>query len=283
MNSNDVNFVIYHKGCPDGITAAYAAWKLLGDSAEYCAAAHGEMPPDVTDKNVAILDFSYDRDTIEKMSHSANNLVVVDHHKSAEAALKGLPGMIFDMGHSGAYLAWVYFHPNIEVPKFVLHIEDRDLWKWELPNSTEFCIAFDMLDYDLNKIDKCIDENVVAKMIEQGKVLTAYKEYSVGRIADAACVRSFLGHNALVVNSSVWMSEIGSMLSKECDVAFIWSWSHKRKSHRVSLRSFYDHVDCSEIAKIFGGGGHQKAAGFSYEGKNIEAIFDNTRNVKRRS
>ena len=276
MNPNDVNFVIYHKGCPDGITSAFGAWYLLGDKAEYCPAAHGEAPPDVTGKNVAILDFSYSRDIIMSMMEEANSLVVVDHHKSAESALKDLPGMIFDMNHSGAYLSWVYFHPDKEIPKFVLHIEDRDLWKWKLSHSEEFCIAFDMLNYDLKKISNCMDASVVKEMIQQGSTLLAYKTHNVNRIANTASIRKFLGHNALVINSSVWMSEIGSELSKECDVVFIWSWSHKRRVHRVSLRSFYDHVDCSELAKKYGGGGHKKAAGFAYEGNNIEAIFDNS-------
>jgi nanoRNase/pAp phosphatase (c-di-AMP/oligoRNAs hydrolase) len=43
----------------------------------------------------------------------------------------------------------------------------------------------------------------------------------------------------------------------------------------VSLRSFYDSVDVSEIAKEFGGGGHKKAAGFGLlQGVQIEDIFD---------
>tara|TARA_Y100000593_G_C4233670_1_gene298342 strand:- start:88 stop:918 length:831 start_codon:yes stop_codon:yes gene_type:complete len=276
MSPNEVDFVIYHKGCPDGIASAFAAKHLLGGSAEYYAAAHGDDPPDVSGKNVAILDFSYKRDVIEKMIESANNLVVVDHHKSAEAALKDLPGMIFDMSHSGAYLSWVYFHPEKEVPKFIKHVEDRDLWKWDLDGSEAFCISFDMLDYDLEKISKCLDASVVDEMIHRGRLLLEYKNYNVARIADTAQLRKFCDHNALVVNSSIWMSEIGSDLSRECDVVFIWSWSHKRKVHRVSLRSFYEHVDCSELAKKFGGGGHKKAAGFAYEGENIETIFDNT-------
>ena len=276
MPPSEVDLVIYHKGCPDGISSAFAAWHLLGDKAEYWPASHGAPPPDVTGRNVVILDFSYSRDIITHMIAESCNLVVVDHHKSAESALKDLPGMIFDMNHSGAYLSWVYFHPDKEVPKFVLHIEDRDLWKWNIPHSEEFCIVFDMLGYDLEKISRCMDESVVQEMIHQGKSLLAYKSYNVDRIASTACIRKFLGYNSLVVNSSTWMSEIGSEISKECDVAFIWSWCHKRKTHRVSLRSFYDHVDCSELAKNYGGGGHQKAAGFAYEGRDIEAIFDNT-------
>ena len=38
----------------------------------------------------------------------------------------------FDMNHSGARLAWDYFHPGKEPPKFINYIEDCDLWAWKL-------------------------------------------------------------------------------------------------------------------------------------------------------
>ena len=45
--------------------------------------------------------------------------------------------------------------------------------------------------------------------------------------------------------------------------------------HKVSLRSFHDHVDVSEIAKSFKGGGHRKAAGFTLsKDVHIDDIFD---------
>ena len=44
---------------------------------------------------------------------------------------------------------------------------------------------------------------------------------------------------------------------------------------KVSLRSFHDHVDVSEVAKSFGGGGHKKAAGFTLPGdSHVDDLFD---------
>jgi nanoRNase/pAp phosphatase (c-di-AMP/oligoRNAs hydrolase) len=81
--------------------------------------------------------------------------------------------------------------------------------------------------------------------------------------------------NSLVVNASHWMSEIGAKLSPECDFALIWYYDHDAKRTRVSLRSFHEHVDVSEIAKDFGGGGHKKAAGFTLpKSKHIDDIFN---------
>ena len=70
------------------------------------------------------------------------------------------------------------------------------------------------------------------------------------------------------------MSEIGSRLSPSCDFAVIWYYDHNRRSIKVSLRSFYENIDVSEIASNFGGGGHKKASGFTLTGEsNIEDIF----------
>ena len=45
MDPQSVNVVIYHANCNDGFGAAYSAWKLLGNRAEYHAASHGAPPP----------------------------------------------------------------------------------------------------------------------------------------------------------------------------------------------------------------------------------------------
>ena len=82
--------------------------------------------------------------------------------------------------------------------------------------------------------------------------------------------------STLVVNASHWMSEIGAKLSPECDFATIWYYDHDIKRTKVSLRSFHDHIDVSEIAKDFQGGGHKKAAGFTLpKSKHIDDIFSN--------
>ena len=60
VEPSSVNCVIYHANCTDGFGSAYSAWKLLGNRAEYYACKHGTPPPDVTGKNVVILDFSFD-------------------------------------------------------------------------------------------------------------------------------------------------------------------------------------------------------------------------------
>ena len=276
IDPSSVDLVIYHKNCTDGFGAAYSAWKLLGSKAIYCAASHGDPPPNVDGKTVAILDFSYKNNVIKDLITSSKDLIVIDHHKSAMIELHDISNTHFDMNHSGARLAWDFFHPGKEAPKFIDYIEDRDLWKWELPYSKEFSAAFDMIPFEFEEFEKFEDDSVFDDAVKRGSYILAYSKTVIKKICDKASARKYRGKNVLVVNSSHWMSEIGSRLSPDCDFAMIWYYDHERKDIKVSLRSFYDNIDVSEIAKNFGGGGHKKASGFTLTGdSNIEDIFKN--------
>lgn len=162
---------IYHGNCADGFTAAWAVWKALGDGCEYFPGVYQNEPPDVTGRDVIMVDFSYKRQVLEAMCRprGARSMLILDHHKTAEADLKGLgvdlakwTGVvdwkryqencfleemenanvsgaivyqIFDMNRSGAGIAWDFFHPHSERHPLVNYVEDRDLWKFALPGS----------------------------------------------------------------------------------------------------------------------------------------------------
>lgn len=63
-----------------------------------------------------------------------------------------------------------------------------------------------------------------------------------------------------VIYAESYHSEVGNELGKEYDhldyIAIL-----NMGSKKISFRTIHDHVDVSEIAGIFGGGGHQKASG----------------------
>jgi len=275
FDPHSFNLVIYHGNCSDGFGAAYSAWKLLGDRAEYAAAHFGEPPPEVKGKNVIILDFSYNNETIKRIMSEANSLLILDHHKTAAAELYDIDCAHFDMNHSGAMLSWKFFHPGKEAPRLIKFIEDRDLWKWEIPYSKEFSAAFDMVRFDFEEFDKFLDDSEVDDAIRRGSYILAYSKTVISKVAKGAVERKFEGKNVLMVNSPHWMSEIGNALAIKCDFAVIWYHDHKHRQIKVSLRAHHDDIDVSVIAQRFGGGGHKLAAGFSLpEGAFIDSIFD---------
>ena len=242
LEPSSVNCVIYHADCTDGFGSAYAAWKLLGNRSEYHACKHGSKPPNVKGKNVVILDFSFDNKTTKKMIEEANDLLVIDHHKSAMVELHDISNTHFDMSKSGATLAWEFFHPGKEAPKFVQYITDRDLWKWELPYSKEFSAAFDMVPYNFEEFEKFEDDSVFDDAVKRGSYILAYSKTVVKKVCEKASARKM---------------------------------DHKDKQIKVSLRAFHDRIDVSEISKKYKGGGHKKAAGFTLPGNfKIEDLFD---------
>jgi nanoRNase/pAp phosphatase (c-di-AMP/oligoRNAs hydrolase) len=275
IDPHSIDLVIYHANCTDGFGAAYAAWKLLGDRATYFAAKYGEAPPDVKDKCVVVLDFSYDNATTKRLIADAKSFLVIDHHKSAMVELHDVSCTHFDMNHSGAMLSWKFFHPGKDAPRMIKHIEDRDLWKWEIPYSKEFAAAFDMVPFDFEEFDKYLDDSAVDDAQERGAYILAYSKTVISKIAKNAHARKMNGKDVLVVNSPHWMSEIGNALSTRCDFALIWYYDHSTRQVKVSLRAHHDDADVSEVAKKFGGGGHRKAAGFALPADiSIESIFD---------
>jgi len=275
MDPSSVQVVIYHANCNDGFGAAYSAWKLLGNRAEYHAASHGSPPPDVTGKKVVILDFSYNNATTKALIEQAEELWVIDHHKSNMVELHDISNTHFDMTKSGAMLAWEFFHPGKEAPKFISYIQDRDLWQWELAYSKEFSAAFDMVPWNFDEYEKFEDDSVFDDAVKRGSYILAYSKTVIKKVCDKASKRKYKEFDVMVVNSSHWMSEIGATLAKDCDFAMIWYYDHDASIYKVSLRAFHDTMDVSEIAKSFGGGGHRKAGGFVLpKSKHPDSIFD---------
>ena len=264
--------VIYHSHCADGTTSAAIALDKLG-KAELLAATYGDPPPDVTGKRVWIVDFSYPRLALERMKRDAVSIHVLDHHLTAQTDLAGLDFAEFDMDRSGAGMTWDHFHPHQPMPIFVKHIQDRDLWKFELEATRPVSAAyqFDMEQYSdpAEKVKSTVmllgmDETSDAylAMIEQGRLLSDHFSKLVANISEQAYEIDLLGERFIACNApGVFASELGNHL---CMQHMLPSavWYSDGAEVKVSLRSTNDLPDISNIARAFGGGGHRNAAGF---------------------
>lgn len=263
------NFVIYHGNCFDGFAAAFAAWKALGDDAEYIPAFYGQNPPSLPgNAKVTMVDFSYPKDVLLEMRARCVDLIVLDHHKTAEEALKGLEFAKFDMNKSGAVMAWEHFHPGKPVPELLLYVQDRDLWKLELPQTEEVTAAYQSYPVDTAIWDK-FDMNSLKK---EGVAILRFKKQMV----DMICHQSYLdtlpgGHKVPVVNSTAFWSEVGmQLLDKYPDYPFSASWYRMKNGNFYwSFRSRKGGFDVGKYAQQYGGGGHQSAAGVVQKNHNF--------------
>lgn len=259
MTFNKV-LVIYHKNCLDGFGSAFAAWLHFGDSAEYLPMSYDDAPPNVEGKDVYIVDFSFKRPILDEMLKKAKFVKVIDHHKTAYEDLKDFPLALFDMERSGAVLTYQYFH-STEVPKLLLHIQDRDLWQFKLDGTKEITTAlYETVPFEFEVWQK-LDCDELLKI---GTVLRTIHEKEVSNLAKRAHLISFNEVVGLAVNTNAkYSSELGNLLAQESETfGATYSFNGKRELWEFQLRSIGD-FDVSVIAKQYGGGGHKNAAGFS--------------------
>jgi len=265
--------VFYHANCPDGFGAAWAAWRKLGETAEYVACHYNKpITHDLKGKNVYSVDFTFEGEQFPQVLREASSYTVIDHHVSSKERAAQASESIFDNTHSGAVLSWKYFHLNTPVPKLLEYIEDNDLWKFTLPNSKESAAAIAAHNLDFKTFDELAsiyeDAEKFETYLEGGKLILGKSGKDAGEISDEFYFIEFEGMKVPVVNSPIHVSYIGHrMATKHPPMTIIWC---RRKSDiGISMRGDGS-VDLSEIAVKYGGGGHHDAAGFTIPLEKID-------------
>lgn len=261
--------VIYHGDCPDGFGGAYAAWKKFGARAAYLPAMDRfALPCPLKNKEVYLIDYTYqDENLIKKLLRDNKRVTAIDHHITAEPAAKLTQNYSFALNHSGAVLAWKYFHPGKKVPVMLRYVEDRDLWRWKLPASKAVLAYFDLADRSFVAWNKAAKEFEQAKQRqvykEKGELVLRYEKILLDETLPSAELVRFAGHTVFAINAPHRLtSEIGNALAKKTN-SFAIVWRETAGMVKVSLRSAGS-VDVAKIAKKFGGGGHKRAAAFSF-------------------
>jgi oligoribonuclease NrnB/cAMP/cGMP phosphodiesterase (DHH superfamily) len=286
------DIVIYHAHCADGFAAAWACWIKWREACRYVGASYGENPPDVSGLDVLIVDFSYKREVLRTMGSAAHSIIVLDHHKTAEADLAAwaVPEIYadddamniirqvddqvgqsiatyFDMDRSGARLAWGFCHDD-EPPMLIRLVEDRDLWRFELEDTKAFALWLRSEPFDFERFElisqELADGRDCHRIMTEARAMQRFFDAKVSEIADFARVRRIGDHYPLVVNCPpMFASEVGhELLDRNADAPFAAMYFETANTRMWSLRSRDDREDVSLIAAKFGGGGHRNAAGF---------------------
>lgn len=278
--------ILYHAHCADGFASATVAWLVFGPSATYLPVQYQQPLPEIPDgAEVFMLDFSAPREQLTALKERCLAVHVIDHHKSAEANLRGLTNCLFDLTKSGAVLTWEWFRehrPEIifgEVPELLRYVQDRDLWTWELRESRAVSAALAARDrsfaewQDLIRHGKaglaqlmCEGRYILRAQEQLVQSITARRWFELAKFPDAAGVL----HGIPVVNTPVLISEAcHRLLELHPDAPWVASYFDQEGQpgeprQRVwSLRSRPGGADVSEIAARLGGGGHAQAAGFT--------------------
>lgn len=279
---------IHHHPCMDGFGAAWAVWKRLGDQVQFVPGIYGMDPPDVTGRDVVLVDFSYRKDVMCELSGLAKSVLIIDHHKTAQEALAwmpkapdswdewvaalGKPGLhraaLFDMDHSGAALAWSFFHPGKPKPRLIEHIEDRDLWRFRLDGTRDISALLSSETYDFHRWDGLIersnDPSGLQLMLLEGGAINRHSDKMIEEMLPLCTRRMVIGGVEVPVSNMPYFlaSDAANRLANGSPFAATYYDSKERRV--FSLRSTTGiGADVSEIANRYGGGGHRHASGFS--------------------
>jgi len=290
--------VIYHANCADGFTAAWAVRQAM--DADFHAAVHGAPPPPAEGRDLVLVDFCYPPHVMLDLQLVAHSILVLDHHKSAEADLpanhktaddeltvvriygcatwsafrgwveqdkcegirKAMIYALFDMDRSGAGIAWDFFHPGQARPALIDHVEDRDLWRFALPGTREIQAAVFSYAYQFEVWDRLM-ATPVETLRAQGVAIERKHHKDVAELVKVAKRQMVIGHYDVPVASLPYTlaSDAGHLMAK--GQPFAACYYDKEGGRVFSLRSTDRGVDVSEVAKLYGGGGHARAAGFT--------------------
>jgi len=285
----------YHGGCPDGWAAAYIVKKKYPDAQliplSYGAVDIERMIEESKNQSVIMVDFSLKtQEQHNRLAASANNLFVLDHHKTAKEVLNGVHNAVFDMNRSGAGLAWDYLFgkdsgwpfedPDSKRPWWVDYTEDQDLWRFNLPNSREINGWLNIQERTVENWDLLLNVRKITPQFAQlqGEAIQQFTEYMVkAALKDLQeGVWLFDGRNhkvGIVNNGHIGTSEVGeAVYSAGYDIALMWR-EDGRGLIRFGLRSTT--VDVGKLASSFpGGGGHKNSSGFEMSIGAGRALLD---------
>lgn len=205
---------------------------------------------------------------------------LIDHHKSALHFNDYEWGYILVEDHEGKLtsatsLLYEYLvtnellEPTAALTEFVELVRQYDTWEWEKNgnhqahslNSLFYLISMEEFEEKIIERLRTSDHFDFDEFEKKILKMEADKIDRYIRRKKREIVQANIGeHLAGIVYAETYHSELGNELGKEfphLDYIAIVIMGGKR----ISLRTIYDHIDVSEVAGQFGGGGHQKASG----------------------
>lgn len=265
---------IYHKDCSDG-TAAAATFLHKFPGAKTFPFAYGYTQEDA-EKVLSILTpdtvvYTVDCTILVKECLEKGNVVIsLDHHISVFEEMNEVAKenqnytYVFNNDLSGATLAWAYFFPGESVPKWLLLVEDTDLWTKKFEDSQYF-VNWSAMQRNKPEVllELFTNENSLAVCLEKGKsiqdlndhYLSAYKERA--KPLHIKCGE----HKIPAYNSTFLQNDIATMFADR-DQGVAIAFSIREDGVGMSVRSAKDSkISALEVAQCFGGGGHRNSAG----------------------
>ncbi|HEV8176168.1 MAG TPA: DHHA1 domain-containing protein [Gemmatimonadales bacterium] len=287
---NDTPLIAHHASCPDGMTAAWWLRRNLPEEwglAELMPVSYG--PPAQVEacagRRVFVVDFCFPAAELDAIAAVAMSLVVMDHHHTAEALLAessltmfgsiaewgehdvelawDTPVAILDQYRSGAGIVaeWVAVTSGVRPPAFVVNVEDRDLWKFTLPDTEAVSAAIGSYPYEISAWD-ALAEMRHDEIVDQGKAISRYRKQMIQAVAASTFQVNIAGHQVPCVTSPYMIgSDVADVLANQNPEGIAAYCIFHADEVQVGLRS-RGGADVAAMAEQYRGGGHKAASGF---------------------
>lgn len=265
--------VFYHRSDLDGICSGAVCKKRM-PKAEMIGIEYGdEFPWDKCyDKTVVMVDFSLQPfSDMKRLSEVANDLIWIDHHKSAieayaESGLQ-LAG-VRDMNYAACELAWKYYFSDRAMPDAVKLFGRYDIWKWQ---DERGAIEF---QYAMKRKRLTVDSLLWESLLSPHSDLVDYIEdgaliYEEMKQSNAELINKlgfefeWNGYRVISLNRGPASSQLFDARYDPNKHDLMMPFYFNGTNWIISIYSTKDEIDCSTIAKNLGGGGHKGAAGFT--------------------
>jgi oligoribonuclease NrnB/cAMP/cGMP phosphodiesterase (DHH superfamily) len=268
--------ICFHHNDEDGRASGAIVRYALGRNVQLFDADYDDrtIPWDLISNTsrIIVVDFSFPRQDMQRMA-AGREFIWIDHHKSAltelSDAAKDWPG-IRDLSEAACVLTWNYFFPGRPVPRAIILIGDRDIWRWAEEDTGAFGEGLHVRD---TRADNdalwvpLLEEHpaMMKKIVNEGRRL---REIRLAEIEEMLEQRGFEvefeGHRTLVINAS-GNGDLGQR-GRDLGYELIYCYEDQMQGNKLTtnVTLFSRQADVSAIARRYGGGGHANAAGFSF-------------------
>lgn len=234
-------------------------------------AALAERARDAAAHEVVVTDHGVDAataDAADAFVRAGGRFLLLDHHRSS-LHLAGRSWATIDTDRSATGLLFDHLGRPEPYAEFARLVEDHDLWLHRDPRSARLATLAALLGAERFMARFGDDPGVELREGERLLVDSeeARREDYLRRKVEQARVAELGGVPWAICYAEQYQSDLAERLMSELGVAATAIVNPGRRT--VSLRG--RNVDVSGIAERFGGGGHARAAAFTFRGAELEA------------
>ncbi|HWN72502.1 MAG TPA: bifunctional oligoribonuclease/PAP phosphatase NrnA [Solirubrobacterales bacterium] len=232
-----------------------------------------EPPADMADRTVVFLDCgNIDRMPVEWLTAGGNDIINIDHHHDntcfgdfnlVEVGASCTAEIVYDL----ALLLGARITPEIAAALYVGLITDTGKFMYENTNAHTHRVAADLIDAGVSVDDtyRRLYEHVpLEKLRLVSRALDGISSHCDGRLmVSYITTADYEATGAGEEMTEGLIDHLRSIDGVKVAAVIRDLGNRGRAARKVSLRSSAGDVDVSAIARLNGGGGHKRAAGFS--------------------